>query len=249
MDLGLAGKTVVITGGSRGIGFACAQAFLSEGAKVCIVGKRRETIDYAVHQLEAAHPNKVAGIVADLSMESGRTLIRQQVLQADVLVNNAGAIPGGTLESLPPDVWQEAWDLKVYGFLDTCRAALPAMRERSCGVIVNVIGMAGVKHSYSYVCGSMANAGLIAFTKAAGADAAKYGVRVVGVNPGPTKTDRMKELEKSKGVDPSAYQKLPFQRPAEPEEIANVVLFLASQMAGCLSGVVIDADGGSMYVG
>ena len=249
MDLELTGKTVLITGGSRGIGFACAQAFLREGASVCIVGRREETVTAALTTLRLNHSGRVGGVVADLSSVEGRAAISERLRETDILVNNAGAIPGGTLESLDPHRWQEAWDLKLHGYLATCRETIPAMRARGAGVIVNVIGMAGVKHSYGYVCGSMANASLIAFTKAAGADSAKDGVRIVGVNPGPTNTDRMKELQQSKGIDPKAYEELPFQRPSEPEEMANIVLFLASSMATYLSGVVIDADGGSMYTG
>lgn len=153
------------------------------------------------------------------------------------------------------ETWRTAWDLKIYGYINAARQALPAMTDRRHGVIVNVIGIAGSNPRYDYVCGSMANAALIAFTKAAGGYSSKHGVRVVGVNPGPTETERLIQLYQRRAEerfgDASRWREmladLPFGRPAKPEEIADLVVFLASARAAYLSGVVIDADGGGRY--
>lgn len=256
MDLGLKDKKVLVTGGSRGIGLACAELFLMEGADVTIVGRDPEAIQAAVQRSSERFPGgALRAIVADLSTSDGFADLGDALTTADIVVNNAGAIPGGGLESVDDATWRRAWDLKVYGYLEFCRRAMPAMMDRGHGAIINVIGIAGAEPRYDYVCGSMANASLIAFTRAAGAKSTTRGVRVLGVNPGPTETDRLRSLYKARAVERfgdesrwmEALAHLPFGRPTRPEEIADLVVFLASARASYLSGVVIDADGGGMY--
>ncbi|MEK6418318.1 MAG: short-chain dehydrogenase/reductase [Burkholderia gladioli] len=257
MDLGLQQKRVLITGGSRGIGYACAEVFAREGADVTIVGRTQSSVDAALQSLSNAHPGKHKGFALDLSDASSSDILRDAIASSDIVVNNAGAIPGGGLDRVDDESWRAAWDLKVYGYIDATRKALPAMLSRGSGVIVNVIGIAGAAPRYDYVSGSMANAALIAFTKATGAYAARSGVRVVGVNPGPTETDRLVRLYETRAEarfgDHTRWRELlgdmPFGRPAKPEEIADLVAFLASARASYLSGVVIDADGGAQYAG
>jgi len=254
MDLKLSGKKVLITGGSRGIGLACGQLFAEEGCHVVLVGSNEDALGAAAQKLEA-YGSAIECVRADLSRNAGVESLSAQLQLADIVVNNAGAIPGGGLDSVNDDVWRAAWDLKVFGYINATRAALPSMMERGHGVIVNVIGIAGANPKYDYICGSVANSALITFTKAAGAQAAKKGVRIVGVNPGPTETDRLIRLFKSRAAekfgDESRWQEmltdLPFGRATKPEEIADLVVFLASARASYMSGVVIDADGGAMY--
>ncbi|HSV82768.1 MAG TPA: short-chain dehydrogenase/reductase [Ramlibacter sp.] len=255
MDLGLQGKKVVITGGSRGIGYASAELFLREGAEVTIVGRDRESVAQAQASLRARHGREAGALLADLSEEQGLAALQPVIAGADIVVNNAGAIPGGGFEGVDDATWRRAWELKVYGYLNVARQALPAMMERGRGVIVNVIGIAGAEPRYDYLCGSMANASLITFTRAAGAHSTRRGVRVVGLNPGPTQTDRLVTLYKARARekfgDPERWQELladlPFGRAALPEEMADLVVYLASKRASYLSGVVIDADGGGLY--
>ncbi|MCJ9728651.1 short-chain dehydrogenase/reductase [Bradyrhizobium sp. PRIMUS42] len=255
MDLGLKGKCVVITGGSRGIGFACAKAFLEEGGQVTIVGRNEQSVRASADKLSREHGARIVGLSIDLGKQSDALRLQESLRSADVVVNNAGAIPGGGLLSIDDDTWRQAWELKVYGYLNAVRTALPAMMDRRSGVIVNVIGIAGANPRYDYVCGSMANASLISFTKAVGAHATSKGVRVVGVNPGPTRTERLislyRGIARERFGDEERWQDclthLPFGRPATPEEMADLVVFLSSARASYLSGVVIDADGGAMY--
>lgn len=255
MDLELAGKSVVITGGSRGIGYACADLFAQEGCDVAIVASKPASISSALLQLRSRHGERVRGICLDLAKSDDSMELARLMESVDIVVNNAGAIPGGGLASVDDETWRAAWDLKIYGYINAARQALPAMTDRRHGVIVNVIGIAGSNPRYDYVCGSMANAALIAFTKAAGGYSSKHGVRVVGVNPGPTETERLIQLYQRRAEerfgDASRWREmladLPFGRPAKPEEIADLVVFLASARAAYLSGVVIDADGGGRY--
>ncbi|KSV84155.1 short-chain dehydrogenase/reductase [Sinorhizobium sp. GL28] len=255
MDLGLNGKTVLVTGGSRGIGLAAARLFRAEGAAVTIVGRDPKSADTALKSLKAGDGPSADACVADLATVKGRALIADKLATTDILVNNAGAIPGGGLDRVTDDVWRQSWDLKVYGYIDLIREVLPIMTARGNGVIVNVIGIAGAEPRYDYICGSVANAALIAFTKATGAHTARKGVRLVGINPGPTQTDRLLDLYKARAEERFGDRErwrellghLPFGRAALPEEMADLVVYLASARASYISGTVIDADGGAMY--
>ena len=238
MDLGLKGKSVLVTGGSKGIGLACAKAFAAEGCRLHLASRDRERLAQAAKALggdvkihpadlrDAAHLKKLAADCGDV----------------DVLVNNAGDIPGGTLEALDDAKWRHAWELKVFGFINLTRELYPQLRKRR-GVIVNVIGMAAEHGTFEYICGATANAGLANFTKALGRGYAQHGVRVVGVHPPSTRTDRiinlMKAQAKAKFGDESRYEEL-MGNVIEPEQVGDTVCFLASPRAGQLSGVVLN---------
>jgi NAD(P)-dependent dehydrogenase (short-subunit alcohol dehydrogenase family) len=222
---------------------------------VTIVGRNEHSVRTAADKLSTEYPGRIGGLCVDLGQKAEASRLEESLQSADIVVNNAGAIPGGGLLTIDDDTWRRAWELKVYGYLNAVRAALPAMMGRRHGVIVNVIGIAGADPRYDYVCGSMANASLISFTKAVGAYATSKGVRVVGVNPGPTKTERLislyRGIARDRFGDEERWQDclthLPFGRPASPEEMADLVVFLSSARASYISGVVIDADGGAMY--
>ncbi len=255
MNLELNGKRVLITGASRGIGFACAQGFVQEGCHVTLVASSDSNLATALGQLRSHDGAQVEAHRADLSDAEQLKALGPLVSNVDILVNNAGAIPGGGLEQVDAQRWRDAWDLKVFGYVDLARMALAPMMSRGSGVIVNVIGSAGAAPRHDYVCGSTANAGLIAFTKAVGGYSTQRGVRVLGVNPGPTETDRLVRLYKSRAQAslgdearwPELLADLPFGRPAHAAEMADIVVYLASARASYLSGLVVDADGGAMY--
>ena len=238
MDLGLKGKSVLVTGGSKGIGLACAKAFAAEGCRLHLASRDKDRLAQAAKALggdvkihpadlrDAGHLKKLAADCADI----------------DILVNNAGDIPGGTLEALDDAKWRHAWELKVFGFINLTRELYPRLKQRK-GVIVNVIGMAAEHGTFEYICGATANAGLANFTKALGRGYAQNGVRVVGVHPPSTRTDRiinlMKTQAKARFGDESRYEEL-MGNVIEPEQVGDTVCFLASPRAGQLSGVVLN---------
>lgn len=160
----------------------------------------------------------------------------------------AGDIPGGSVLDIDEAQWRHAWDLKVFGYVNMTREVLGGMKTRGRGVIVNVIGMAGEKPSYEYICGAVANAGLAAFTKGLGGKTPEFGVRVVAVHPPATRTDRImtlvRNVAKQKYGDESKADEVlasgSFGRVIEPEQVADTVAFLASDRAGQLSGVVLN---------
>ena len=244
MDLGLKGKAVLITGGSKGIGLACARTFVEEGCTVHLAARDKARLEQASASLKGkarTHP-------VDLRDPAALAALAEACADADILVNNAGDIPGGTLETMDEAKWRHAWELKVFGYVNLTRALFTRMKARGAGVIVNVIGMAAVSTPFEYICGATANAGLEAFTKALGKGSLEHGVRVVGVHPPSTRTDRilkvMKDAAKAKLGDENRYEELiragTFGRMIEPEQVGDTVAFLASARAGQLSGVVLN---------
>jgi 3-oxoacyl-[acyl-carrier protein] reductase len=238
MDLGLKGKSVLVTGGSKGIGLACAKAFAAEGCRIHLAARDRDRLNAAKQQLGVD-----AGLHAvDLRDSTQLRDLARACGDIDILVNNAGDIPGGTIEALDDAKWRHAWELKVFGFINLTRELYPRLKARK-GVIVNVIGMAAEHGTFEYICGATANAGLANFTKALGRGYAQHGVRVVGVHPPATRTDRiinlMKTQAKAKFGDESRYEEL-MGSVIEPEQVGDTVCFLASARAGQLSGVVLN---------
>jgi NAD(P)-dependent dehydrogenase (short-subunit alcohol dehydrogenase family) len=252
MDLKLNGKTVLITGGSRGIGFACAMAFAAEGCAVHIASRSKESLEGARDKIRSRHNVPVDIHVADFSKGDTVRSVVEAAGHADILVNNAGAIPRGDIFAMTEPKWREAWELKMFGYVNATRAMLEKMYARKKGVVVNIIGLAGESFNYDYVAGTTANAGLMAFTRAVGSKSVDHGVRVVAINPPGTRTDRMTTLLRSQAQqqfgDPERWAELtkhmPFGRPAEPDEVADLAVFLASDRASYISGVVMTLDAG-----
>jgi len=256
MDLELQGSSVLITGASKGIGLACAEGFVREGAKVIITGRDASRLSVAADKLKAGG-SEVATFVGDLGLSADRDRMFAAHSAINVLVNNAGAIPGGNLFDLTLDRWTEAWQLKVFGYIHLTKLYLDAMKRRGSGVIINIIGMAGQEPRWDYVCGAVGNAGLIALTKAVGAKSVEWNVRVVGINPAGTRTDRIETLLRKKALDSVGDEErwrdgltmLPFGRLAEASEIADLAVMMASPRASYLSGTVIDVDAGQSNKG
>ena len=255
MDLGVQGSKVCITGGSKGIGFACAESFAREGAAVVIAGRDERRVTAAAATLKDRGVTEVLHFAGDLALAEERERLFAAHPDVDVLVNNAGAIPGGNLLDITLNRWIEAWQLKVFGYVHLTQLYLAAMRKRRAGVIVNIIGMAGSEPRWDYVCGAAGNAALIALTRAVGAKSVDWNVRVLGINPAPTRTDRIETLFRKKALDQfgnderwqERLSELPFGRLAEPAEIADVAVMFASRRGSYLSGTVIDVDGGQSY--
>lgn len=253
MDLGLAGKRALITGGSKGIGRATAALLAEEGCDITIVARGAATLEEAAGAIRAKRQVNVRPIAADLSTDEAVRRVADQAGEIDILVNNAGAIPPGGLVAVDNDAWRRAWDLKVFGFISLCRAIYPRMAARRSGVIVNVIGAAGEKFPPGYIAGAAGNAALMGFTRALGRAAPHDGVRVVGINPGPVATERLILLQRDRAGkelgDAERWRELlsgmPFGRAATPEEIANSVAFLASARSGYTSGAILTIDGGA----
>jgi NAD(P)-dependent dehydrogenase (short-subunit alcohol dehydrogenase family) len=253
MDLGLRGRKALVTGASKGIGRACALVLAREGCDVALVARTEADLNAVAETIRSEHNVAVRVFALDLSESRNVDKLAALSPETDLLVNNAGAIPGGNLEAIDEARWREAWDLKVFGYINMTRRFYALMRERGRGVIVNIIGSAGENPDADYVAGSSGNASLMAFTRALGGAAPKDGLRVLGINPGPVMTDRlitlMRTRAESRFGDPEKWTELmrplPFGRAATPEEIASMAAFLASDLSAYTTGSIITIDGGA----
>lgn len=250
MDLGLKGKVVLITGGSKGIGLACAELLAAEGCHLHLVARNENDLLQVKKDIESRFAISVSIHAVDLSRGDDARRLASICADMDILINNAGAIPRGDLWQIDEARWREAWDLKVFGYVNLCRAVYPQMKLRGQGVIVNIIGAAGERPRLDYIAGGAANASLMAFTKALGAKSLKDGIRVVAVNPGLIQTQRLETLlqgfAQTKFNDSSRWKELlpADPKPGMPQDIANLVAFLVSDRAQYITGTVITIDGG-----
>ncbi|HVY06514.1 MAG TPA: short-chain dehydrogenase/reductase [Burkholderiales bacterium] len=252
MELGLKGKTAVVTGASKGIGLAIARGLADEGCSLHIVSRSAEAIGRAAEGIRADHGVEAMAHALDLAKSESVAALLEATGTPDILVNNAGAIPGGDLQSVDEARWRAAWDLKVFGYINLSRAYYAAMKARRKGVIVNVTGLAADRLDAGYIAGSAGNAALNAFTRTLGSYSIEDGIRVLAVSPGAVETERIVTLMKGRAADklgdPERWREfmkgLPLGRPATVEEVADVVVFAASVRAAYLSGIVINVDGG-----
>ena len=252
MDLRLAGKSVLITGASKGIGLATARAFAAEGCHLHVAARSREALEAARREIVEKHGVSVDVHVGDLGETNNVVALGRRCANIDILVNNAGEIPSGPIESLKEEDWRRGYDLKLFGYITLTREIYAAMKRRRSGVIINDIGNSGENWDAHYIAGSTANAALMAFTRALGGQSLDFGVRVVGVNPGPVETERMVKINKRRALDwygdenrwEELRAKYPGGRPASAEEVADLIVFLASPRAAYITGTIVTIDGG-----
>jgi len=255
MELGLNGRRVLVTGGSQGIGLATARAFLLEGAEVAIAARDEVRLAQAVAQLAKIPGARVIAKSIDLAQRGAPEALADEFRDTDILVNNAGAIPTGDIFAVDEARWRASWDLKVFGYINLMRAMYAHMRGKGPKVIVNVLGLGGERPQWRYVCGNAANVALAGVTKSLGGRSIDDGIRVVGVNPGGVETERLTAIQMARAErelgDAGRWREFfadkPLQRAATPEEIANVILFLASERASWVSGAVVPVDGGFLH--
>lgn len=256
MDLELHGKHVLITGGSKGIGLACAQAFVAEGATVTLVSRNADHLQAAreaiLAQVSGAEVHTVSADLRDAAAAQYALEQAGQHGEIDILVNSAGAAKRTPPSELTAQSWHDAMDAKYFSYIHVMDPVARAMAARGRGAIVNVIGAGGKVANPIHMPGGAANAALMLVTAGMAAAYAGKGVRVNAVNPGQTMTERLKEGMAAEArmngstieeAQAKATARIPMGRMAEPEEIANAVLFLASGKASYISGVVLTMDG------
>jgi len=251
MKLDLTGKTALITGASKGIGHAVARVLAAEGCNLHLAARNGEAMAQLKEELDRDFDVTVTVHPADLSTTEAMEALDAAAGDYDILINNAGDIPAGSLEDVSDEALRKGFDLKVFGYITLSRLFWTRRKGRG-GVIVNVIGNSGENWDAAYIMGSTGNASLMSFTKALGGRSLDEGIRVVGVNPGPVATDRMLKIMKRKAIDmlgdesrwEELFDKYPGKRPATAEEVADLCAFLASPKAGYITGTVVTIDGG-----
>lgn len=252
MDLELHGKTVLITGGSRGIGLATARVFASEGANLHLASRTRKDLERARNAIRSEFTVAVDIHAADLSSAEQARALAHACADSDILVNNAGAIPLGTLSEIDDETWRAAWDLKLFGYITMMRAMYGEMKARGRGVIVNNIGTAGDQAPSGYAAGVTANGALVTLTRALGGTNLDDGIRVLGISPGDMESDRgimaLRHHARKRFGDSDRWRELMSGMPGGSlpvsEDMAHAIVFLASPRARFISGVVLTIDSG-----
>jgi len=255
MDLKLRGKRALITGASKGIGRAIAEALAAEGCNVALAARGEKSLEEISGILREKWQIAATTHVVDLSKSSDQNRLVDECRDINILINNAGAIPAGEIDEFEEEAWRQAWDLKVFGYINLCRAFFREMKAIGDGVIINVIGTSGQRMNPMYIGGSVGNASLMALSRALGSRSTDFGVRVLAVNPGMTATDRarfmLQKWSEQKFGNPDRWEEflvemnLPFGRMGEPSEVADLVTFAASPRASYISGTVLTIDGGA----
>src|SRR5215831_8597539 len=247
MDLGLKDRVAIVTGASRGIGRACAAELLAEGACVVVASKDPERNAAACAELRKA--GRVLGVVIDIADDASiRAMVERTLAELgrlDILVNNAALVSPGDLYTLSDAEWGKSFDKKLNGFARCMRHAIPHMRARKWGRIVNVTGGAGREPQPRAVATGMNNAAILNLTRAMANDLAKDGILLNAVSPAGTLTERVEARMRKDAADAGKSEadvlrergaKLPLGRLAAPEEVAAVIAFLCSERASYVLG-------------
>jgi NAD(P)-dependent dehydrogenase (short-subunit alcohol dehydrogenase family) len=257
MDLQLQGKTALVTGGSEGIGKGIALALAREGVDVAICARRKGPLEAAAAAIAKETGRKIVAIPADLTKdEDARAFVgegHKALGGVDIMINNAGSAPGGVLEHLSEEDWAQALQLKFMGYVRCMKHTLPIMQKQKKGRVVNLIGNDGIKVSYWEIAPGAANAAGQNLTKSLASQYGKDNISFVAVNPGPVRTERWAGLVKAMArdmklsfeqADKLAPASIPLGRIAECDEVANLVAYLASDLAFFVNGTMIEIDGG-----
>lgn len=242
----LKGKVAIVTGGTRGIGLAVVRTFLQNGAKVALFGSRRETVENALSELKRENADRqVIGAWPDLTdfaaVKAAVDRVAQELGTPDILVNNAGISAREPLSEYTPESFKKIMDLNVTAVFNGCKAVEPLMRRAGRGCIINtssMVSLYGQPSGVGYPTSKFAVNGL---TKSLARELGRAGIRVNAVAPGITRTDMVAALPKEMVDRISAP--IPLGRIGEPQEVANVFLFLASDLASYVTGAVISVDG------
>jgi 3-oxoacyl-[acyl-carrier protein] reductase len=257
MELGLRGRTALVTGASLGIGRAIARELAAEGVAIAMVARDAARLADAAAAITSETGARTVPLPADLTdpaaLEAAVRGAEGALGHIDILVNNAGATPMGRIGESDDATWQKSLSLKLMGYMRTARLLTPAMRARRWGRVINIIGRSGHQPRATYIVGSSVNASLLSFTHALAQECAPDNVLVVGVNPGPIATPRWDALlaqgaagsERDEAAEnAAAVASVALGRLGTAEEVSGLVAFLCSDRAGYITGTNIDVDGG-----
>ena len=257
MDLQLNNKTALVTGGSEGIGKGIALQLAREGVDVAICSRRKDALEATAAEIAGQTGRKIVAIPADLTKdEDARGFIEKghaALGRVDIMINNAGSSPGGVIEHLSEADWAQSLQLKFMGYVRCLRYVLPIMVAQGGGRVVNLIGNDGVKPSYWEIAPGAANAAGQNLTLSLAGQYGRHGISFCAVNPGPVRTERWDGLVKAMSRDMGlsydeanqlAPSSIPLGRIAEVEEVASLVVMLASPLAHMVNGTQIEIDGG-----
>jgi 3-oxoacyl-[acyl-carrier protein] reductase len=253
MEISLNGRSAIITGGSKGIGFAIAKRFAESGADVAIVARGRESLDAAVSDIKSVTNGHVIGVQGDVAKAEDVQRAYDEAMAAfgklDIVVNNAGTSRAGPFEAMSDKLLQEDLDLKLFAAVRFCRLVIPQMKERRWGRIINVLNIGAKAPRAASAPTSLSRAAGMALTKALASEYAPYNILVNGLLVGLIEADQHVQRAKSRGVSLEDYKagmakEIPLGRFGRAEEFANMACFLASDAGSYVTGTAINIDGG-----
>ena len=242
----LQGKKAIVTGGTRGIGFAVVQSFLKNGASVALFGSRQETVDKALAALKAENPDwEVIGMAPDLTdyaaVDAAFAEVEKAFGRIDILVNNAGISAREPLYDYTPEAFEKIMRLNVSAVFNGCRAAAPRMKAQGGGSIINTSSMVSLYGQPSGVGYPTSKFAVNGMTRSLARELGRDNIRVNAVAPGVTRTDMVANLPQE--IVQRVCATIPLGRMGEPEEVANAFLFLASDLASYITGEILQVDG------
>jgi len=257
MDLGIKNKVALVAASSRGLGKAIAFQLSREGAKVVICARNKERLGKTRDKIAAETGGVVRAFVADVRDKKQVSKMVEQTVKElgtiEILVSNAGGPPSGTADDFTLNDYQDALELNLLSTVNLCYEVIPFMKKQKWGRIINMVSVAAKQPINSLILSNTARAGVLGFSKSLSNQVASYGITVNSICPGYTKTERVEELARSfeesgKGAVKDFYKNIqkniPAGRLGTPEEIAQAVLFLASEQASYITGVALQVDGG-----
>lgn len=257
MDIRLDGRSALITGGSEGLGKAMALRFAESGASVAILARRQEQLDAAAAEIRTVAAGKVVAISCDLmdasATEKAYAAAEEALGKIDILVNNAGTSRAGPFEGISDQDWQNDFDLKLFAAIRLCRLALPGMKSRKWGRIINVLNTGAKAPPPASAPTSVTRAAGLALTKVLSGEGAPHNVLVNALMVGLIKSGQWERAHAEKNPDQpldeflqdmADSRKLPIGRMGEAEEFANIACFLVSDQGGYITGTSINVDGG-----
>lgn len=257
MDLGLKHKVALVAAASRGLGRAVAEELAAEGASLVICARKAETIDRVANEIKAASGVEVFGVGADVSnTDDVERLVKSGIDRfgrIDILVTNAGGPPAGRFESFSLQQWEDATRLLLHSAVELARHALPGMKERHWGRILNITSIAVKQPVDNLILSNSLRAAVTGFARTLANEVASFGVTVNNIMPGYTRTERVEELSRmmaaKEGITPEEFvarweKEIPMRRIGDPREFAALAAFLVSERASYITGTSIPVDGG-----
>ena len=252
----LTDKTAIITGGSRGIGWETAKEMIKEGMNVVLISRNKKILQSRIDELDQ-YKKQVRIFPCDLTNPTSALEISKYCIseynKIDVLVNSAGAAKGGIFSEIPDKDWEDSFNLKFFGTIRVIRTVIPYMKEQKDGRIVNVIGDTGKKPNKLMLPGSSVNAALLSLTKGLADELGQYGIRINAVSPGPTRTERILDMFKSlakstnksiQEIEEEFLNENIIKKLADPKDIANLIIYLSSDISKNITGTTVTSDGG-----
>ena len=257
MDLGLRNRVALVTGSSQGIGWAIANQFAQEGAKVVICARNLKQLELAAKKIQSASGSEVYPIQTDLSSPTDITKLVSRTIstfhQIDILVNNTGGPPAKYFSETTAQDWTAAFDSLLLSVVNCCSQVIPHMKQQKWGRIINITSFTAKQPVERLILSNSLRAGILGLTKTLSNELGPDGILVNAICPGWTRTQRLESLAHLRARKTSQSlsevladwaQQIPLKRLAEPKEIAHLVVFLASECASYVTGTVIQVDGG-----